>query len=158
MLTPKEIREKSFNVVPIGYSRKAVRAFLEEVADQLKEVVRENHQLKDELARKEKEMQELQAEARAFREALRRLDDFAETIKAQAEAEAREIVKKAEAEAEALEKDIERLWRLREKIRLDLRALLLSYLEHLEERLESPKEASRGDAPQDTRAAQGPED
>ncbi|QJA06902.1 DivIVA domain-containing protein [Thermosulfurimonas marina] len=158
MITPKEIREKSFNVVPIGYSRKAVRAFLEEVADQLKELVRENHQLKDELARKEKEIQELQEEARAFREALRRLDEFAETIKAQAEAEAKKIVERAEAEAEALEKDIERLWRLREKIRLDLRALLISYLEHLEERLERDKAPSRGDAPADSRAAEGPTD
>jgi len=134
-LTPKEVREKSFNVVPIGYSRGAVRAFLEEVADFLKEVIRENHQLKDELSRKDREIEELRKEARAFREALRRLDEFSETVKAQAEAEAKKIVEEAEREARLIEEDIERLWKLREKLRLDLRALLLSYLEHLEESL-----------------------
>lgn len=135
-LTPKDIREKNFNVVPVGYSRKAVRAFLEEVAEVLKEVIRENHQLKDELARKDKEIEELMAEAKAFREALRKLDEFSETLKAQAEAEARKIIEEAEREAKALEEDIERLWKMREKIRLDLRSLLLSYLEHLEEGLD----------------------
>ncbi|OAQ19955.1 DivIVA domain-containing protein [Thermosulfurimonas dismutans] len=146
-LTPKDIREKSFNVVPVGYSRKAVRTFLEEVADFVKEVIRENNQLRDELSRKDREIEELMAEAKAFREALRKLDEFSETIKAQAEAEARKIVEEAEKEAKALEEDIERLWKMREKIRLDLRSLLLSYLEHLEERV-GDRGSSQGGASQ----------
>ena len=158
-LTPKEIREKGFNVVPIGYSRGAVRAFLEEVADFVKEVIRENNQLKDELARKDREIEELQQEARAFREALRKLDEFSETIKAQAQAEAKRIVEEAEREARLLEEDIERLWKLREKLRLDLRALLMSYLEHLEETLRGrSKSASEGHSTEDPRPAESQED
>ncbi len=156
-LTPKEIREKSFNVVPVGYSRRAVRAFLEEVADFVKEIIRENHQLRDELARKDREIEELHSEARAFREALRKLDEFSETLKAQAEAEAKRIVEEAEREARALEEDIERLWKMREKIRFDLRALLLSYLEHLEERL-GDRRTSSGDTTADTSTTGGQED
>ena len=131
-LTPRDIRDKHFNVVPIGYSRRAVRAFLEEVAEFLKELLRENSQLREELSRKDQEIEELRAEGKAFREALRRLDEFSEAIKAQAEAEARKIIEEAEKEARALEEDIERLWKMREKLRLDLRSLLISYLEHLE--------------------------
>ena len=156
-LTPKDIRDKNFNVVPVGYSRKAVRGFLEEVADFVKAIVRENHRLRDALAQKEKEIEELSQEAKAFREALRKLDSFSETLKLQAEAEARKIVEKAEAEARALEEDIERLWKLREKLRLDLRALLLSYLEHVEERLGSRK-ASSGESPADSPPAGSQED
>ncbi|HFC98747.1 MAG TPA: DivIVA domain-containing protein [Thermosulfurimonas dismutans] len=158
-LTPRDIREKRFSVVPIGYSRGAVRSFLNEVADLLKEVIRENHQLRDELNRKEQEIAELQQEVRAFREALRRLDEFSETIKAQAEAEARRIIEEAEKEARELEEDIERLWKVREKLRLDLRALLLSYLEHLEEkpRARGP-ETSGGDDSQGSGSTEGQEE
>ncbi len=143
-LTPLEIQEKTFSSSLFGYDKGEVESFLEEVAETLKDLQRENNQLKDEVARLEKELERLRAEERLIREAIIKAQELAERLKNQAEEEARLIVEKAQEERKRLlnqaqeEKDkvqqeIELLKQERERLLLELRTALRTWEEFLDQ-------------------------
>ncbi len=143
-LTPLEIQEKTFSSSLFGYDKGEVESFLEEVAETLKDLQRENNQLKDEVARLEKELEKLRTEERLIREAIIKAQELAERLKNQAEEEARLIVEKAQEERKRLltqaqeEKDkvqqeIELLKQERERLLLELRTALRTWEEFLDQ-------------------------
>ncbi|NPA49713.1 MAG: DivIVA domain-containing protein [Thermodesulfobacteria bacterium] len=142
-LTPLDIQEKEFGTGLFGYKKAEVDEFLEEVAEALKDLQRENNALRDQVAKLEKDLEKLRQEERNIKEALLKAQELAESIKKQAEAEAKEFLLQAREEADQLIKEakdkrdqilleIETLKSEREKIFLELRTFLKTWEEYLE--------------------------
>ncbi len=141
-LSPLDIQEKEFSSAFFGYQKAEVDEFLEEVAASLKEALRENNALKDEIARLKNELERLRQEEGLIKEALVKAQDLAENIKKEAEVEAKEILLKAREEADQLLKEaqekrerllleIENLKGQREKMLLELKTFLKTWEEYL---------------------------
>ena len=141
-LSPLDIQEKEFSSAFFGYQKAEVDEFLEEVAASLKEALRENNALKDEIARLKNELERLRREEGLIKEALVKAQDLAENIKKEAEVEAKEILLKAREEADQLLKEaqekrerllleIENLKGQREKMLLELKTFLKTWEEYL---------------------------
>ncbi len=147
-ITPLDIQEKTFSSALFGYSKAEVEEFLEQVAEALKEVQRENNALKDQITRLEKDLARYQEEERTIREAIVKAQALAEELKAQAEKEAENIVAQARNEAQALKQEAEaerrriqeeiaQLKQERERLYLELKATLDTWKEYLETKLQA---------------------
>ena len=141
-LSPLDIQEKEFSTALFGYSKDEVDEFLEEVANSLKEALRENNALKDEIARLKNELERLRREEGLIKEALLKAQELAENIKKAAEVEAKELLFKAREEADQLLKEaqekrerllleIENLKGQRERMLLELKTFLKTWEEYL---------------------------
>ena len=131
-VTAMDIRQQQFNVRLFrGFDMQEVDAFLDEVAGDYEELVRENSLLKDQL-------RGVQEEERLLRETLVTAQKLAEEHRAQARKEAELIVRDAELQAEKLmeaarveeakiKNEVLALKRQRRQIAESLRATLEQY-------------------------------
>jgi cell division initiation protein len=142
-LTPAEIIHWQFRRRLLGYSVKDVKAFVQQVSETVAQLMEENQSLKEERERLLERLQVYQAIEQQLQNALIVAEKTADDIKRQAQREAELIIAQARQEAEQIRADarnqyqaelenIERLRQLQARLVVEMRHLLLSYLELLE--------------------------
>ncbi|HXE80507.1 MAG TPA: DivIVA domain-containing protein [Vicinamibacterales bacterium] len=101
-VTPLDLRQQRFRSVMRGYDRDEVSAFLNEVADDYENALREADRLRDDLARAQASLEEHREHERNLRNTLLTAQKLADEIRANAEQDAKRIVREAEGRAELL--------------------------------------------------------
>lgn len=101
-ITPLDIQHKVFGLQLRGYRRQQVDQFLEELAETVEALIKENVQLKETLALKEEEIQSLKKNETSLMSTLISTQSFVDHLKRGAERDAEMIVKEAEMKAEEI--------------------------------------------------------
>ncbi|MBI3185102.1 MAG: DivIVA domain-containing protein [Myxococcales bacterium] len=142
-ITPLDIRQKRFATSLRGFERREVEAFLELVAAEFEEVVKENIGLKEELKRtnarleqhveKERTLQETMVTAQRISEDMRAAaKKEAEIVIAGAEQQAEKIVQNAHTRMVQLIEDINELKRQRVQFESQVRSVIDAHAKLLE--------------------------
>ena len=101
-VTPLDLRQQRFNTVMRGYDRGEVTAFLNEVADDYENALREADRLRQEVAKLEAVLAEHRGQERNLRNTLLTAQKMADEVKDQATAEAERVIKEAESRADLI--------------------------------------------------------
>jgi len=108
-ITPIDIQQQQFKgKMWGGLDPDDVDAFLQSVASEMENLVRENNELKEQQARCNREMAEMTVKEKDLREAMLAAQRVIEEMKASAQKEATLIVGEAELRAERIVADAER--------------------------------------------------
>ena len=107
-ITALDIRQKQFKSTMRGHDRKEVEAFLDLVASEFEEVVKENIGLKDDLKRKQQRIDDYRASEKTLQETMVTAQRISEDIKAASKKEAELILNEAEMQAEKIVADANR--------------------------------------------------
>ncbi|MGC4114175.1 MAG: DivIVA domain-containing protein [Myxococcales bacterium] len=107
-ITALDIRQKQFKSAMRGHDRKEVEAFLDLVASEFEEVVKENITVKDDLKRKQQKIDEYREREKTLQETMVTAQRISEDIKAAAKKEAELILNEAELQAEKIVADANR--------------------------------------------------
>ena len=108
-ISPLDIQQQQFKVKTFrGLDPEDVDAFLQAVAGEMEELIRENNQLKEVQSRHSREMVDLAEKERELRETLLSAQRVIEEMKANARKEAELIVTEAELKGERIVADAER--------------------------------------------------
>jgi len=142
-ITPIDIQEQKFKIVFRGYDKAEVDAFLDTVATEMEDLLRENSFIKEEIDRLNKEVERLMAMEDTLKDTIISAQKMSEDFKETARREAENIVAEARVRAEKILFDAER--RVSEltselvkvsgkavEIRETVKALLSSFLENIE--------------------------
>jgi len=171
-LTPLDVRKKKgdFRRAMRGYDADSVDQFLEQVADRLEEVVRDNHGLRERSVQLTQSVEAFRERERAMNDALISAQQLREETRAQAEREADLTVREARTEADrilgdarhelaALEEAIRKLQGQRQNYLRGFRVLLERHLTEVVREEDRLRDLVRGDAEppkRSTAAAEGP--
>ncbi len=142
-ITPLDIRQKRFGAVLRGFDRREVEAYLELVAGEFEEVVKENIGLREELRRtqaaleqhveRERTLQETMVTAQRISEDLKvAAKKEAEIIMAEAELQAEKIVQNAHGKLVQVVEDINELKRQRTQFESQVRSVIDAHAKLLE--------------------------
>lgn len=101
-LTPLDVRQKRFETSLRGYTKGQVEAFLELVAGELEEVVKENIALKEEQKRLAQRIDQYQERERTLQETMVTAQRIAEDMKVAAKKEGEIVLAEAEQQAEKI--------------------------------------------------------
>lgn len=101
-LTPLDIRQKRFESALRGFHRREVEGFLELLAGEFEEVVKENISLKEELKRTQVRLEQHVDRERVLQETMVTAQRISEDMKVSAKKESEIIVAGAEAQAERI--------------------------------------------------------
>ncbi len=101
-VTPLDLRQQRFNTVMRGYDRGEVAAFLNEVADDYENALRETDRLRQEVAKLEAVLAEHRAQERSLRNTLLTAQKMADEIKDKAQTEADRLIADAESRADLI--------------------------------------------------------
>lgn len=108
-ITPIDIQQQQFKGKMIGgIDPNDVDAFLQAVASEMEGLVRDNSELREQLSRHVREVQDMAEKERELRETLLAAQRITEEMKATAQKEAALIVSEAELKAERIVIDAER--------------------------------------------------
>jgi cell division initiation protein len=157
-VTPLEIRQQQFPLRFRGYDPTAVDVFLELMAGQLDELLRENAQLREALAQKDQEIQGIREQEGDWKKALMTVQQTRDDLIERGQQQARLLVVEAERKAQrllmeakktykAIAQDVQALTRQRQHLTVQLRSLLEQHLTLLEAQGEVCEE-SRPEDPQ----------
>jgi cell division initiation protein len=138
-VTPLEIRQQQFPLRFRGLDPQEVDKFLELVAGDMEDLVRENARLRNDLARKDQELQRMQQGEDELKKALMaiqqireewvgRAEKQAEQVVLESELKAKQLQAEAERRLEALQHDIQELKRQRHQLVSDVRHILEEHL------------------------------
>jgi cell division initiation protein len=142
-VTPLEIRQQQFPLRFRGLDPEEVDKFLELVAADMEDLVRENARLRDSLARKDQELQRMQQGEDELKKALTaiqqireewigRAEKQAEQVVIESEQKAKQLQVDAEREIEGLRQDVQQLKHQRQQLVGDIRHILQEHLQALE--------------------------
>ena len=101
-ITPLDIQHKVFGTQIRGYNRQQVDQFLEEIAETIETLIRENSVLKEKLSSHEEELVKLKQSESALTNTLLSTQSFVDHLKRGAQRDADLIVKEAELKAEEI--------------------------------------------------------
>jgi cell division initiation protein len=101
-ITPLDIRQKRFETALRGFSKREVEAFLDLIAGEFEEVVKENISLKEELKRTQLKLEQHLERERTLQETMVTAQRISEDMKAAAKKEAEIILADAEHQAEKI--------------------------------------------------------
>jgi cell division initiation protein len=101
-LTPLDVRQKRFESSLRGYGREEVNAFMELIAQDLEEAVKDNISLKEELERTHVRLELHVGRERALQETMVTAQRISEDMKAAAKKEAEIVLAEAEQQAEKI--------------------------------------------------------
>ncbi|MEL7369666.1 MAG: DivIVA domain-containing protein [Myxococcota bacterium] len=101
-LTPGDVRQQKFRSVVWGVDGAEVEAYLEVVASDFDFALRDAHRLRDELQRKESEIDAYRERERALKETMMTATRITEQIKGHAQKEAELIIAQAETDAQKI--------------------------------------------------------
>ena len=99
-ITPLDVRQKSFSTSFRGFAPQEVSHFMERLADELEEIVKENIDLKEELHRTSVRLAQLQDKERALQDTMVSAQKMSEDMKTLAKKEADILIAEAERQAE----------------------------------------------------------
>ncbi len=152
-ITPMDIQQQQFKLKFRGFDIHEVDAFLNLVAGEFEELIRENSRLKEELNKSEQELSVLKNQEESIKSALLSIqsitDNFklnarkeAELIIADSKLQAKKIIRDAQAEMEELTRQCTELRSQRMQIEASIRSVIQSHLNLLEaeSRMEEPTE------------------
>ncbi|MBX5483143.1 MAG: DivIVA domain-containing protein [Myxococcaceae bacterium] len=142
-ITPLDIRQKRFETAFRGFDRREVEAFLELVAAEFEEVVKENIALKEEQKRLVSRLETHQERERTLQETMVTAQRISEDMKAAAKKEAEILLADAEHQAEKIVQgahqklvqvieDINELKRQRVQFESQVRSVVEAHLKLLE--------------------------
>jgi cell division initiation protein len=142
-VTPLEIRQQQFSTRFRGLDPAEVDKFLELVASDMEELMRENARLKDGLVKKDQELQRMQQGENELKKALMgiqqiredwigRAEKQAERVLQESEVKAKQMVMEAEQKIAALQQDVQELRRQRHRLLSQIRAILDQHARLLE--------------------------
>jgi cell division initiation protein len=142
-VTPLEIRQQQFPLRFRGLDPAEVDKFLELVASDMEDLMRENARLRDGLAKKDQELQRMQQGEDELKKALTAIqqirDDWigraekqAEQVLMESELKARQLQVEAERRLESLQQDLQTLKRQRQQLVSEMRHILDEHLRVLE--------------------------
>lgn len=142
-ITPLDIQQQQFRVRFRGFDMVEVDNFLELLANEFEELIKENNQLREEDRRKLARINELEAEGKELRDLLLSAKKITEEMKnnarregeliiEEAKGQARQIIGNAQEQALKIEADINNLKKLRSQLEASLKATLDMYLRLLE--------------------------
>jgi cell division initiation protein len=142
-VTPLEIRQQQFPLRFRGLDPTEVDKFLELVAGDMEDLIRENARLRDGLARKDQELQRMQQGEDELKKALTaiqqireewigRAEKQAEQVVIESELKAKQLQSEAERRLEALQHDVQQLTQQRRQLISDMRHILEEQLQTLE--------------------------
>lgn len=154
-LTPLDIQQQQFRSGLWGYDGKEVEAFLDLVAVQVERLVRENNGLKDEVRRKEVELEEHRGREATLKEtmmtATRVADEMrdnarkeSEILIAQAETQADQIVQHAHTRLVRVLEDLDELRRQKAQLEASLRSILEGHRKLLDAMGDRNQDAEEG--------------
>lgn len=101
-ITPLDIRQKRFEGSLRGYTRREVEAYLELLAGEFEEVVKENIALKEEQKRTQLRLDNYQERERTLQETMVTAQRISEDLRAAAKKEAEILIADAEHQAEKI--------------------------------------------------------
>jgi cell division initiation protein len=101
-LTPIDVQQQQFRSSFRGYERKEVKSFLDLVAQQMGELSRENNELRADVRRFERQLEEHRDREETLREAMLTAQRAIDEIREQAKKEAQIVVTEAEVRAEKI--------------------------------------------------------
>jgi cell division initiation protein len=141
--TPLDIRQKRFETSFRGYAARDVQGFLELLAGEFEDVVKENIALKEELKRTQGELERHLERERVLQQTLVTAQRVSEDLRGAAKKEAEVVVAEAELQAEKIVHaahqklvqvvdDINELKRQRARFDSELRSLVTAHLKLLE--------------------------
>ena len=147
-LSPLDIQHMEFERSVSGYKRQQVRAFLERIASEREDLLKELQTLRDRVAERDARIEALQEAETDLRQAVISAERIANQIRENARQEAGLILREAEsgmrdkrAEAEegvrAARAELARLRNLRESFREQFRGMLLAFERSLDARADS---------------------
>jgi len=152
-LSPLDVRHMEFERGAMGYRQRAVREFLERLADEIEDVLRELQGLRQALVERDATIEDLRATEAELKRAVVAAERIGNEIKEQARSEAAAITRHARrervhvlqettAELEAARSELVRLEQTQALVREQLRGHLTGFLTALDAR-----PGSRADAP-----------
>jgi cell division initiation protein len=149
-LTPLDIQQQKFDKKLRGYDVHAVDVFLDHTADALEGLLRENEKLKEDLRRRETEIQGYQSREESFKRALLNSQKVIEQMKENARKSAELLIGEAEVKAEKILSHAQnRLTKLHEDItelkrqRVQLEVQISSVIEAHSKLLDISRESTR---------------
>jgi cell division initiation protein len=101
-ITPIDVQQQQFRVALRGFDRQQVTQFLDVVAQQMSELSRENNELRSEIKRSQRELDEHREREETLREAMLTAQRAIDEIRDQAKKEAQLVVTEAELRAEKI--------------------------------------------------------
>ena len=101
-ITPIEIHQQHFKNRLFGYDKAGVDRFLEAVAEELEKLHRENHELRENLARTRSAMEEMRERETILQETLITTQKITEDLKQSAHREANLIIKEGQLKADRI--------------------------------------------------------
>ena len=142
-ITPIEIQQHQFKTRMLGYDSNAVDQFLEMVADELERLHKQNHELKETLARTRTVLEQLKDREQALQETLMTAQQVTDELKSSARKEAdlvmvdarmqgEQIVRHAEERRLQLIREIQDIKRQKISFESSLRALIDGHLKLLD--------------------------
>lgn len=131
-LSPLDIQHMEFERGVSGYRRSQVRAFLERVAAEREELLKELQTLRDEVEEQERRIESLESAETDLRQAVIAAERIGNQMKDNARREAELILEGAEAERKSVEADVARLKTLRDDFREQFRGMLQAYRQSLD--------------------------
>jgi cell division initiation protein len=142
-VTPLEIRQQQFSRSLRGYDPTAVDMFLDRVASQLEDLVKENARLREALAAKDQEIQGLRVQEKDWKQALLAVQQTrndliergqrqAQWLVAEAERKAQRLLMGAKQTYQAIAQEVQALIRQRQQFIAQLHGLLEQHLTLLE--------------------------
>jgi cell division initiation protein len=142
-VTALEIRQQQFPVRFRGLDPGEVDKFLELVAGDMEDLVRENARLREALARKDQELERIRQGEDELKKALMAIQEIREEWIGRAEKQAEQVVMESTAKAnqlradaerrlEALQQDVQELGRRKHQLISDMRHLMEEHLRALE--------------------------
>jgi cell division initiation protein len=152
-VTPLEIRQQQFPLRFRGLDPAEVDKFLELVASEMEELIKDNARLKDGLAKKDQEIQRLQQGDDELKKALMAIqhirDDWvgraekqAEQVLLESEHKAKQMLRDAEKKLETIQHDVQELKRQRDQLMAQIRSMLEQHLRLLETMEDESEDAS----------------
>jgi cell division initiation protein len=101
-VTPLDLRQQRFRSAMRGFEREEVTAFLNEVADDYEQALREADRLRDELTRAQASLEEHREHERNLRNTLLTAQKLSDEIRNNAELDSKRIVREAEGRADLI--------------------------------------------------------
>lgn len=101
-VTPLDLRQNEFRIVMRGYAKEDVRAFLNDAADSLEQVMRDVDKLRDDMRKADADLVDFRDREVNLRNTLLTAQRLADQIRENAEQEGKMIVREAEGRADLL--------------------------------------------------------
>lgn len=101
-ITPIDIQQQQFKSRPFGYDKAGVDSFLELVAEQMEQLIRNNQDLKEELSRTGASLAEMRSREETLKQTLITTQKVTEELKEAARREVEAMMAEAELKAERL--------------------------------------------------------